>query len=375
MNWIVAILCVICLASVLHALLAAVCVGGWLNERLPAADSPPLTLLRPIKAGVPELREKLTELAQALRVDDRLVLGVNAGSADAEIADSVRAEFAERKIAVVRCRDGAALNPKISKLLQMEPAAGGEHLVLSDSEARIDAAWLDAFRREWAGSGAEAMTCGYRFAGGPTWAQSLDAASTLFSLWPGLIFVRRFGRLNFTLGACTGLRRADLASVGGWAAFADELAEDNRLGAALAKAGKTIRLSQQVATLESDPLTWRAYWRHQRRIAVTYRIGDPTGFAGMIFTHSIAAGILLLALTPGPRPIALAGFAGMQITRWICFHSVAKTIAIPRARLFSTLLISDLIATLCWLLAWLSPTVWWAGKWWRVSRDGKLWKG
>ena len=372
MNWLAVILCGICLASVAHALLATIHARAWKEEKSPEAESPPLTLLRPIKAGVPALAEKLAELARAMRAGDRLVLGVNDGSGDVEVAESVRAAFAEREIVVVLCRADAALNPKISKLLQMDAAAGGGHLVLSDSEARIDAAWLEAFRREWAASGAEVMTCGYRFTGGTSWAQSLDAAPTLLSLWPGLLFVRRFGRIAFTLGACTGLRRSDLASAGGWAAFADELAEDNRLGAALAKAGKTIRLSQQVAILESDPLTWRDYWRHQRRVAVTYRIGNPAGFFGMIFTRSVAACLALIALAPFHPGLLLAWCAAIQIARWFFFRELAKAAGISRARLFSTMLVSDLVETLCWLLAWLSPRVWWAGKWWRISRDGKL---
>ena len=372
MNWYAAPLIVVCAAGILHAVVAAIYVRGWRQEKLPDAECPPLTLLRPIKSGVPALLEQLRELAKAMRPDDRLVLGVNDTSPDAEIANSVRAEFPDRDIVVVPCRAGAALNPKISKLVQMESAAEGEHLVLSDSEARIDAAWLDAFRREWAASGADAMTCGYRFTGGGSWVQALDAAPTLFSLWPGLMFVRRFGRMNFTLGACTGLRRSDLASVGGWAAFADDLAEDNRLGAALAKAGRTIRLSLQVAALESDALTWREYWRHQRRIAVTYRVCNPAGFAGMIFTHSVLAGIALIALGGGTRRGWLAFTLAVQLTRWLFFRQVAKAVGFPRTRLLSTMLASDLVETVCWVLAWFSPTVWWSGKRWRISRAGKM---
>ena len=378
MNWPAAILSAICLAGVVHAMLAMRYSHDWRKEKplreITDADLLPLTLLRPIKAGVPKLREKLKELARAMREGDRLVLGVNAESPDAEIGDAVCAEFPERDIVVVRCREGAALNPKISKLLQMNAAAAGEHLVLSDSEAQIDAAWLDAFRREWAASGADALTCGYRFTGTASWLQSLDAAPVLFSLWPGLFFVRRFARLNFTLGACTALRRSDLASIGGWAAFADELAEDNRLGAALAKAGRTIRLSQQVATLESDPMTWREYWRHQRRIAVTYRICNPAGFAGMIFTHGVVASVLLVTFTPfdGNHGLWLGYCVFVQVCRCIFHRDVAKAVGFSTARLFSTMLVSDAIETLCWLLAWLSPTVWWAGKRWRISRAGKL---
>ena len=376
MNWCLAVLQIglaaVCLAGIVYAMLAVVCVDDWRSGELADAECPHLTLLRPIKAGVPNLRERLTELARAVRAGDRLVLGVDDGSSEAEVADSVRAAIGDREIVVVRCRAGAALNPKISKLMQMDSAAAGEHLVLSDSEARIDSAWLDAFRHEWAGSGADVLTCGYRFAGARSWAQALDAAPALFSLWPGLLLVRRFGRMDFTLGACTGLRRADLAKAGGWARFADELAEDNRIGAALAKAGRTIRLSRQVATLESDPLTWRDYWQHQRRVAVTYRVCNPPGFAGMILTHSVWAGGLLIALATELPLVWLLMWFAVQIQRWFVFRHVAKAVGFPLARSFSTMLVSDAVASVCWALAWISPRVRWAGKWWRVSREGKL---
>ena len=367
------------ITATLYPMLAVIFARKWRGEALATATPddrlPPLTLLRPIKSGVPALAEKLSDLAKAMRAGDRLVLGVDDASPEAAIGEAIRAEFAERDIVLVRCRADAALNPKISKLVQMESAATGEYLVLSDSEAMIDAAWLDAFRREWVASGADVMTCGYRFARAASLPQALDAEPTLCSLWPGLFFVNRFTRLTFTLGACTALRRSDLARVGGWAAFSEELAEDNRLGSALAKAGCTIRLSQQVATLDSDPMTWRAYWQHQRRVAVTYRVCDPAGFAGMIFTHSAWIGLSLILFSSTVRESFGPLFVGWIFATWLQMafgNGLAKTLGISRSPIPFAGLFSDLVETLCWLLAWLSPRVWWAGKWWRVSRDGKL---
>lgn len=375
MNWLAIVFGGISFAGIVHACLAARFAWSLKIQPLAKADSPPLTLLRPVKAGVPHLQEKLVALAKAMRPGDRLVLGVNERSDDVKIAETVRREFPEREIVVVLCRKDGVLNPKISKLLQMDSAAAGEHLVLSDSEAIIDEQWLDAFRADWAASGADAITCGYRFIGANSWTQTLDAAPTLFSLWPGLLFVRRFGRLNFTLGACTGLRRSDLARVGGWPAFGDDLAEDNRLGAALDRAGKTIRLSKQVVALESDPLTWREYWRHQRRVAVTYRICNPAGFAGMIFTRSVTAGLLCIAFAPGHRLLAVAVFLGVQMIRLLCFQCLACATGFSRARLFAAMLVSDVVESLCWVFAWLAPTVFWAGKRWCISSEGKLREG
>lgn len=383
MSWPDAILLAVLLtlshAGVFHALLARVYAGMWLPPTAPAeiadASLPPVTLLRPLKAGVPALREKLDALVAAMRPGDQLVLGADEGAEEMRVCAELRAAFPERDISAVSCRAGEALNPKISKLVQMTPHARREHWVLSDSEAMIDAAWLDAFRREWLAGGAEALTAGYRFVNLATWPQRLDAAAALLGLWPGLAMVRRFGRVNFTLGACTGFRRADVEMVGGWAAFGDFLAEDNRLGAALAKAGRTIRLSAQVATLDSDPLTWRDYWRHQRRVAVTYRVCSPAGFAGMIFTSGLVASVLLIALAPGGREragIYALVAAAIQFARWIWIRDLGKTLGFPIPWLFPVMLVASAVETGCWCAAWCDRRVWWAGRRWRVSRAGRI---
>ncbi len=366
-------------ASILYPLLALHYARDWMKEAAqPYAGTggvPPVTLLRPLKAGVPALREKLEALAAAMEPGDQLVLGADEGSDELDACAALRAAFPEREILVVACRAGAALNPKISKLVQMSPHARHAHWILSDSEAAIDVAWLAAFRSEWLATGADALTAGYRFVSLSTWPQRLDAAAALTGLWPGLAMVRRFGRVDFTLGACTGFRRADVEAVGGWAAFGDFLAEDNRLGAAMAKAGRTIRLSAQVAVLDSDPLSWRDYWRHQRRVAVTYRVCNPAGFAGMILTNGLLAGGLLVAFAPGGgrrTEICVLFAALIHFTRWMWFCDLGKALRFPIPWLFPVMLAANAVEIACWCAAWCDRRVWWAGRRWRVSRAGRI---
>jgi ceramide glucosyltransferase len=340
-------------------------------------ELPPVTLLRPLKSGVPALREKLALLAEALRPGDQLVLGVEAGTEEERAGHEVRAAFPGREILVIPCAPGKAFNPKISKLIQMTPHARHDHWILSDSEAVIDLAWLTAFREEWQSRGADVLTTGYRFIHQSGWFQRLDAAGILLALWPGLAVMRHEGKIAFTLGACTGFRRADIEQIGGWATFGDLLAEDNRLGAALVEAGRTIRLSSQVATLESDPLTWRAYWRHQRRVAVTYRVCHPAGFAGTVFVNGfaglVASALVALQLPSSVPALALLlGVLALQGLRWACFRGMAGWLRFPAPWLFPVMLAASAIEFACWCAAWLDRRVWWAGRQWHVSLDGRL---
>ncbi|MEA3210743.1 MAG: ceramide glucosyltransferase [Chthoniobacter sp.] len=367
----VAALATVGAAGLFYLVLGWSLVRHWLNEPVVATDQlPAVTLLRPLKAGVPALRPKLEQLALALRPGDQLVIGVDESSEEEAVAESVRTACAGREIVIVRCRPGAALNPKISKLVQMEPQCRHEHWILSDSETIIDTAWLDAFRCEWLGSGADVLSAGYRFVGLDSWPQRLDAAAVLLSLWPGLALMRRFGTVRFTLGACTGLRRSDLLDSGGWAAFGGFLAEDHRLGAALAGRGRRIRLSAQVATIESDPLTWRDYWRHQCRVAVTYRVSNPAGFAGMALTHGVTASLLLIAIAPS-RWTGLFFLVHFAARSWAA-NRLARSLRFPFPRLWMALLPGGLVETFCWARSWIATSVWWAGRRWRVSSGGEL---
>ena len=130
-----------------------------------------------------------------------------------------------------------------------------------------------------------------------------------------------------------------------------------------------------MATLDSDPLTRRDCWRHQRRVAVTYRVCNPAGFAGMIFTNGLVASVLLIALAPGGgnRMGACVLFAAMiQLTRWMWFRDLGKVLRFPIAWLFPVMLAASAVEIVCWCAAWCDRRVWWAGRRWRVSRAGRM---
>ena len=349
------------------------CFSRWAAAPPAEAGRPgePITFFRPLKGGVPGLRAKLEAMARALRAEDQLLLGVDPASPEAVLGGEIRAAFPEREVVVVPCATGpgASGNPKVAKLIQMAPLARHEHWVVADGEAWLDAEWVEAWRAEWAACGAAVLTAGYRIEGAQSWPQRLDAAGLLVTLWPGLAVLHAARALRFTLGACVALRRADLTRVGGWAAFGDVLAEDNRLGAALVAAGRRIQLSQQVVALQSDPLDWRAWWRHQRRVAVTYRVGNPWGYAGSVVTMGEMWALLLVA---SGAWWGLALFFGVWAVRTAGALRMARTLAFSLPGLALAVLGASLAGSVCWAASWGTRTVWWSGRRWRVSFRGGL---
>ena len=344
--------------------------GFRLRRHLRAAEeesdgTPPLTLWRALKGGVPDLAGKIEALVRGSRACDQILLGADAGSAELATCDSLRARHRDRLIAVVACERDSAPNPKISKFIQMAPHAQHAHWLLTDSEAMPDADFIEHFRREWHASGADVQTAGYRFANLRTWPQILDASPALLTLWPGLMLA---GKITFTLGACTGVKAADIHCIGGWETLGADLAEDHQLGALLSAKGRTVRLSRSVLTLDSDPMTWRECLRHQHRVAVTYRAATPAGALGLPVLHTLGFAMLGIALHPPfwkwALPVALARIA--------IAAAFSRALKFPIPLLPFAVLQSAIIESVMWLVAWLPSRVWWAGRWRRVGWRGRL---
>jgi ceramide glucosyltransferase len=335
---------------------------------------PPLTFWRALKVGVPALEEKLEALVTATRPEDQILLGADADSQELAACEQLRARHPAREITVVACEPGRALNPKISKYLQLAPHARHDAWLLTDSEAQLETSFVEGFRREWITRAVDILTAGYRFSGLRTWPQRLDAAPATLTLWPGLMLAPR---IDFTLGACTGLSAAAVHSLGGWASLGDQLAEDRELGARLAAAGKTLALSRHVLTLEADDLAWWAYLKHQHRIAVTYRAATPLGTLGMpvlhVFGFAACAGLLAIVSWAATGAwLGLTLFAVVYLLRFRAAFAVAQLLEIGLVRLATLQFITPFVETFFWLIAWLPLPVWWAGKWRRVGWKGKL---
>ncbi|MDR3404974.1 MAG: glycosyltransferase [Chthoniobacter sp.] len=362
-------------AGALYDALASSALLHWLGEAEPLCPESiePITFFRPLKRGVPRLREKLDALVTSSLAGDQVLFGVDPNSEEEAACEEVRRAFPERDIAVVRCAPGAAVNPKISKLVQMEAGARHAAWLLSDSEVIFDSEFVSAFRREWQAERATALTAAYRFVNLVSGPQCCDALAVLLGLWPGLAMVRRFGRVKFTLGACTLVRRDALAGVGGWRAFGNALAEDHQLGEALARVGGTVRLSRQIATLDSDAMSWGDYWRHQRRVAVTYRAANPSGFAGMVITQGIVWCLAACFIWP-PRSSVLVVFSCVVLVRSFRLRWMAEALKFqfPWPWLRMGLLVASAVEAVCWVLSWFSSRVWWSGRWWRVGIRGGL---
>ena len=190
---------------------------------------------------------------------------------------------------------------------------------------------------------------------------------------PGVLSARFLEKgMHFGLGSTLVFRRRDLASIGGFEAFLDYLADDYELGRRIALSGKQIELSPAIVTTFLPAYTLRQFWQHQLRWSRTIRDARRGGYLGLIFTFGLPWALAMLiasggatwawtlfTVTLGARLLVGVGTA---ITAIHDRHVLADIFLLP---------LRDLIAPFVWAAGLVGKRIHWRGDDFYL-KDGRL---
>jgi ceramide glucosyltransferase len=258
----------------------------------------PVSLLKPLYDIEPELEANLISFCrQDYGGRIQLIFGLQEES---EPISSLIARLKEAYprldivLAVNRARHGT--NPKISNLINMLPYASHDLLVVSDSDIRVDGNYLENVIGAVEQPGVAAVSCLYcGVASGGIWAQ-LAAEGINSHFLPNALVGLASGLAKPCFGATIALDKHTLARLGGFAAFADQLADDYALGAAVRRLGLRVEVPPIVVEHLCYDRSFAELFRHELRAARTIRSIDPLGYAGLAVTNplpfALAAAVL-----------------------------------------------------------------------------------
>jgi ceramide glucosyltransferase len=332
---------------------------------------PAVTLLKPLKGRGLDLYANLASFCrQDYPGPVQIVFGVTDPSDPAvPIVQRVQRDFPGCDI-VIAVGDAPGVNRKVANLRQMLRHARHPILVLSDGDVRVGPDYLVTMVAPFADPAIGLTTCLYRgrYFGLPS---LLEALSINTDLIPQVLTATA-ASLRWAYGASIALRREALDSVGGFAAIADHLADDNELGRLVHRAGWKLVLVPYVVDTVLDSETLGGFWRHQLRWARTYRVCQPAGWFVSIMTHATTWGVAALVATGG----SALGWAfcvtaiGVRLATLRAVMALMEERDVPRHLWLVPA--KDLLATAVWAMSFLGRTVVWSGKTFRVSRDGRM---
>ena len=205
----------------------------------------------------------------------------------------------------------------MSNLVNMMAAAKHDVLVVSDSDIAVGPDYLGRVVAALGLPGVGAVTCLYYGRGDAGGWSRLAAQGISYGFLPSVVVGLRLGLAEPCMGSTIALTRATLEAIGGFAAFADILADDHAIGVAVRVPGLHVAVPAFTVAHGCVEPSFAALVRHETRWNVTIRRLDPWGYIG----HGLA----------NPLPFALAATA-LHLAAWPLIPvAVVARIAVARA--------------------------------------------
>jgi ceramide glucosyltransferase len=261
-------------------------------------------------------------------------------------------------------------NRKISNLINMMTHAKHDVILLADSDIVVQPDYLRQVLAALDAPGVGVVTCPYHgLAKGGVWAR-LAAMGLTYQFLPSVAVGVTLGLATPSMGSTIALRRSVLARIGGFAAFADLLADDYAIGAAVRALGLRSVVAPVIVGHLCDEHSLGELLRHELRWAVTVRGADPAGFAGSGVTHAVPLAILGVLFTLA-APGSLAVLAIALICRLWMLRQVDKLVPNERGG-WRLVVVRDILSFAVFAGSFFVRAVEWRGVRFRVDPQGAL---
>jgi ceramide glucosyltransferase len=338
----------------------------------PAGPLPAVTVLKPLKGPGVDLYANLASFCRQDYPSWQIVFGVSDPTDPAvAVVTRIRRDFPHLDI-VLSVGDAAGTNRKVANLRHMMRHARHRLLIMSDADVHVRPDYLRTLVAPFADPAVGLTTCLYRGVGRigiPSLVESLFINTDFI---PMVLAAQMLQRFRYAYGASIAVRREALDTIGGFAAIADYLADDYKLGNLVARAGYRLVLLPHVVETIVDSLTFHDVWRHLLRWGRTYRVCQPAGWFLSVITHATLWGVASLVALGG-SPLGWTACAAAIGIRLASLGAVLRTLGdqdTPRHLWLVPL--KDLAGSVVWLAAFLGRRIVWSGQVLRVRRDGRL---
>jgi ceramide glucosyltransferase len=332
----------------------------------PLASPASITMLKPLHGREPALEAKL---AAFLDQDYPGAIDMVCGVADPFDPALVAARTLQgrlTKLTLVADPASHGSNGKISNLVNMLPAAKGDILILSDSDMIVDADYAACVTKALAPPGVGAVTLPYAGIGEANGWSRMAAAGISWGFLPSVMVGVATGLARPCMGSTIALRRETLDAIGGFTPFADLLADDHAIGAAVRGLGLTVVVAPPILFHGCSESSLGALWRHELRWNATVRMLDRAGYAGSAVTHAFAWSLIAVATGAG------GWVAGVALLARLALAARIDALVGRRTAPLWWLPVRDLLSASLYLAAFFTRSVDWRGSRLHMAPNGRL---
>jgi len=341
------------------------------GERVVARD-PAVTLIKPLHGVYPGMDAALEGYCtQDFDGAVQIVFGVHDDRDPAvAVVRALQARRPETDIDLVI--DGAehGANRKMSNVINIAARARHPVLVMSDADIAAPKDYLRRVSSALAAPGVGAVSCVYLAQGAAGFWSRLGAMSINYAFLPNLALGKAIGMAHPCMGSTIALRAETLEAIGGFAAFADHLADDYEIGRAVRARGLRVAIPALAVTHLGIESSLSEVIDHEIRWNRTVRQIDPVGYFGSVITHPLALSLLAGLLLLFCKPVLALIFVliGVRLICKLAMDSATGTSAGP----WWMIPARDVLSLGIFIAGLTVDTVGWQGRRYRVGRDGVL---
>ncbi len=249
----------------------------------------------------------------------------------------------------------------------MMSAARHDVLVVSDSDIAVGPDYLARVVAALALPGVGAVTCLYHGRGDAGGWSRLAAQGISYGFLPSVVVGLRLGLAEPCMGSTIALTRATLDNIGGFAAFADILADDHAIGVAVRVPGLHVAVPAFTVAHGCVEPSLRALVRHETRWNVTIRRLDGWGYLGHGLANPLPFALLATLLHPAAWTLLPAALLARFAVAAAVDHATHS-----RPGPWWWLPARDILTFGLFIAGFLVQSVDWRGSRLRVARDGSI---
>jgi ceramide glucosyltransferase len=343
------------------------------REALDPDFHPGISILKPIRGLDPEAYRNLASFFRQDYPDYEVIFGAES-EADPAVAvvREILHDFPDVRARLAFFSRPAAGSPKVANLANSAAHASHDLLLISDADIRVGPDHLRSIVAPLKDPSVGVVTCLYRSEGrglpGRMVALSL---STEFQR--NALVARKVEGISFAMGSGILLRREVLDRIGGFPAVADYLADDFLLGNLPTRNGYRVEFARDVVDHRLGTRTLMDLLDHQLRWNRGIRVSRPGGYAGLVFTHGAALGLLFLLIEKG----SLLGWSIFGISlamRLLSAWFISGRLLEDRAtrRFFWLIPLADVMSFFLWIGGMFGSTIFWRGQRFHLGKNGQL---
>jgi ceramide glucosyltransferase len=324
---------------------------------------PPVSNLKPVRGLDPDAYENFASFCRQDYPDYEILFCVGDTSDPAlPVLQKLIHDFPQTKVRIIIGSGREATNDKVAKLARLVEEAAHEHLVISDSDVRVEPKYLRRLVAPLADPKTGAVTCFYVSNEDKTWVQQLQDVGMLSDFYPGILVAKQLDGVKFALGPTISTTRSYLREFGGYASIENKPADDLWIGRLIAEHGREVVLLPYSIMTVPDYQSFRELFFKRLRWITVMRHMRPWGHVGLIFTLGLPWSLLAVAIAP-TTAVAVAYLGGYFIARSVLTLLVGST-GLKQSGVWAKLAwipAWDAMATLIWLTSFTRRSISWRG--------------